>query len=118
MKISLFVLAALVVVTHQQFQRQNGMRWMPYSPQRVLHNYYQSPYYDAIDDDDSALYRQVRPSRPISYFQVSPNTTFWSNSFNSGDIISFRMKSSIRIWWPSTVRTILTKTIMKIFSRG
>lgn len=71
MKLALIFLSAFVVISHQQFQPLRGMRWMPYSQQRVLQNYYQPAYYDNVDEDESPYYRQFRPSRPISYVQVS-----------------------------------------------
>ncbi len=77
MKLALVFLSAFVVISHQQFhQPLRGMRWMPYSQQRVLQNYYQPHYYDNFDEDESPYYRQFRPSRPVAYLQVSLKLTF------------------------------------------
>jgi len=75
MKLALLFLAALVVISHQQFYQQRPARgmlwWMPYSPQRLL-NSYQPLYGDHLEQDELPFQRQLTsPSGSANYLQAS-----------------------------------------------
>ena len=71
MKLALIFLAAVVVVSHQQFQRSRGMVWLShFSPRPAVNNYRQPIYYDGIKED-IPFYRYMSPAMPMADSLVS-----------------------------------------------
>lgn len=87
MRLALFLLSAMVVLSQTQYLRSRSRHW--WTPQqRVYKNYQPAEYDDYIDD--RPVYRNYRPSRPIAYPQViSLNFCLGNHQFISKVIRSF-----------------------------
>ena len=70
MKLALILLSALVVLSHQQYLRPAGMRWL--SQQNTARDifHYQPVHYDDMDVD-IPYFRFAKPTKAIAYFDVT-----------------------------------------------